>query len=79
MLACPNLLAKEPCVPELLQDDASPEALCDALKKALNDQAWRDHVVGEFVDIHNTLKRDASALAYEAVTSVIGKYDHAAK
>ncbi|WP_062264742.1 lipid-A-disaccharide synthase [Endozoicomonas arenosclerae] len=73
----PNLLAKEPCVPELLQDDATPEKLHEAMTKALDDQQWRSHLVQEFTGIHKTLKRDASALAYQAVMSVVGKYDAA--
>lgn len=73
----PNLLAKEPCVPELLQNEATPDNLCDAMKKALVDEEWRDHLIGEFTRIHETLQRDASVLAFEAIQSVIGKYDAA--
>ncbi|MGI9279082.1 MAG: lipid-A-disaccharide synthase [Endozoicomonas sp.] len=71
----PNLLASKPCVPELLQDDATPEKLYEAMTQALDDQVWRNHLVQEFTEIHKTLKRDASALAYQAVMSVVGKYD----
>ncbi len=71
----PNLLASKPCVPELLQDDATPEALCEAMIKALSDNSWRSQLIEEFTGIHQTLERDASALAYGAVMSVIGKYD----
>ncbi|WP_422409537.1 MULTISPECIES: lipid-A-disaccharide synthase [unclassified Endozoicomonas] len=71
----PNLLASEPCVPELLQDDATSEKLHEAMARALDDQEWRSHLVQEFTAIHKTLKRDASALAYDAVMSVVGKYD----
>ncbi|MRI34946.1 lipid-A-disaccharide synthase [Endozoicomonas sp. OPT23] len=73
----PNLLASDPCVPELLQDDATPETLSDAMMTALSDDSWREHLIEEFTGIHQTLKRDASALAYEAVMSVVGKYDNA--
>ena len=71
----PNLLASKPCVPELLQDDATPEKLYEAMTQALDDQVWRNHLVQEFTEVHKTLKRDASALAYQAVMSVVGKYD----
>ena len=71
----PNLLSKEPMVPELLQDDATPEQLSAAMLRALRDQQWREQVTASFTDIHHTLKRDASALACKAVESVIGKYD----
>ncbi|MGI9274266.1 MAG: lipid-A-disaccharide synthase [Endozoicomonas sp.] len=73
----PNLLAKEPLIPELLQDQATPENLCVAMKKALLDEDWRQHLQDEFAEIHHTLKRDASVLAWEAIQSVIGKYDAA--
>ncbi|KEQ17801.1 lipid-A-disaccharide synthase [Endozoicomonas numazuensis] len=71
----PNLLASKPCVPELLQNDATPEKLYEAMSRALDDEEWRSHLVQEFTEIHKTLKRDASALAYQAIMSVVGKYD----
>lgn len=71
----PNLLSEQPVVPEVLQDEATPGRLRDEMLRALQDQEWRTTVTGSFVDIHQTLKRDASALAYQAAQSVIGKYD----
>lgn len=71
----PNLLSDNPVVPELLQDDATVENLSAAMLKALQDDDWRREVTSSFADIHNTLKRDASALAWQAIQSVIGKYD----
>ena len=71
----PNLLSREPMVPELLQDEATPEKLSAAMLRALQDLEWREQMTASFMDIHKTLKRDASVLAYKAVESVIGKYD----
>ncbi|MET4694205.1 lipid-A-disaccharide synthase [Endozoicomonas lisbonensis] len=71
----PNLLSDRPMVPELLQDDATVENLTNAMLKALQDENWRQEVTGNFADIHRTLKRDASVLAWQAIQSVIGKYD----
>lgn len=72
-VALPNLLADRELVPELLQDDATPERLRQAMNKALTDQAYRDALKVSFTDIHQQLKRDASKLAFEAVMSVIAR------
>ena len=71
----PNLLSDRPMVPELLQNNATVENLTNAMLKALQDEHWRQEVTGNFADIHRTLKRDASVLAWQAIQSVIGKYD----
>ena len=71
----PNLLSDRPMVPELLQDEATVANLTDAMLKALQDEHWRQEVTGNFADIHQTLKRDASVLAWQAIQSVVGKHD----
>ena len=73
----PNLLAKEPLVPELLQEEATPDKLAAAMMKALQDDEWRALLRKEFTEIHHALKQDASVLAWEAIESVLGKYDAA--
>nr|MDT0253619.1 lipid-A-disaccharide synthase [Endozoicomonas sp.] len=70
-VALPNLLADKPLVPELLQDNATPENLRDAMKKAIEDQDYRQSLQLSFTEIHKQLKQDASRLAFEAVMSVI--------
>lgn len=70
-VALPNLLAGRELVPELLQDEATPEKLCAAMKRALFDRAYQAELVREFENIHRQLKRNASQLAYGAVRSVI--------
>ncbi len=72
-VALPNLLAGRQLVPELLQDDATPEGLCHAMVKALTDKAYQQTLEKAFVDSHNVLKRNASELAYQALQSVISK------
>ncbi|AMO56155.1 lipid-A-disaccharide synthase [Endozoicomonas montiporae] len=69
----PNLLSDRPMVPELLQDQATVENLTSAMLKALQDECWRQDVTSNFAHIHQTLKRDASVLAWQAIQSVIGK------
>ena len=79
-VSLPNLLAGRELVPEILQDQATPEALADAMEKALTDQTYQRSLAMAFTDIHKMLKQDASRLAWEALEKVIeAKNTHAAK
>ncbi|MBX8563408.1 lipid-A-disaccharide synthase [Pseudomonas cichorii] len=68
-VSLPNLLAQRLLVPELLQDDATPEALARTLLPLLDD--GQAQTVG-FDEIHRTLRRDASNQAADAVLSLLG-------
>ncbi|KOP61036.1 lipid-A-disaccharide synthase [Pseudomonas coronafaciens pv. porri] len=69
-VSLPNLLAQRLLVPELLQDDATPEALADTLLPLIED----GHAQTEGFDaIHRTLRRDASNQAADAVLSLLGQ------
>ncbi|MBO9493471.1 lipid-A-disaccharide synthase [Thalassotalea sp. G20_0] len=70
-VSLPNLLADKALVPEVLQDDATPENLRVLIRKAIEDQAYREALEQSFKEIHHQLKQDASRLAYEAVISVV--------
>ena len=70
-VALPNLLAKKELIPELLQDDATPEALRIAMLKALTDQEYRKVLEKEFTVMHQELQQDASKLAWNAIQSVM--------
>lgn len=70
-VSLPNLLAGKELIPEILQDEATPETLRDAMLKALNDQENRTMLEREFTDIHHQLKQDASKLAWDALQTVI--------
>ncbi len=70
-VALPNLLADKALVPEILQDNATPENLRDAMKKSVEDQDYRRSLQLSFTEIHQQLKQNASRLAFEAVMSVI--------
>lgn len=63
----PNILAGESLVPELLQDDANPQALADALLRELDDTARCAQLRERFAAMHETLRRDTPALAAEAI------------
>ncbi|KPC01937.1 Lipid-A-disaccharide synthase [Pseudomonas syringae pv. maculicola] len=68
-VSLPNLLAQRLLVPELLQDDATPEALARTLLPLIED----GHAQTEGFDaIHRILRRDASNQAADAVLSLLG-------
>ncbi|AZE93414.1 Lipid-A-disaccharide synthase [Pseudomonas orientalis] len=68
-ISLPNLLAQRLLVPELLQDDATPEALAQTLLPLID--GGEDQTRG-FDAIHRTLRRDASNQAADAVLNLIG-------
>jgi len=67
----PNILCGEFVVPELLQDDATPEKLANAL------QEWLDHpnkvaeLKARFAEMHETLRRPTGLLVAQAVAQTI--------
>ncbi|WP_017254028.1 lipid-A-disaccharide synthase [Pseudomonas tolaasii] len=73
-ISLPNLLAQRLLVPELLQDDATPEALAQTLLPLID--GGEEQTRG-FDDIHRTLRRDASNQAADAVLTLIGKKQEA--
>ncbi len=71
-VSLPNLLAGRELVPELLQDAATPERLGGALLDLLEqggDAAQRE----AFVEIHRSLRRDASNAAAAAIAELLGR------
>jgi lipid-A-disaccharide synthase len=67
--ALPNILAGKRLVPELIQDDATPEALAAAVIDYLRSPD-RTALLASFDAIHRTLRRDAAAQAARAVLSL---------
>jgi lipid-A-disaccharide synthase len=68
-ISLPNLLAQRLLVPELLQDDATAEALAQTLSPLI--EGGEEQTRG-FDEIHRTLRRDASNEAAKAVLNLIG-------
>ena len=66
----PNILCGEFIVPELLQDDATPENLAQALLNAWRDADYRAWLDGKLTELHHTLKQDSAARAAQAVLEV---------
>ena len=67
----PNIVAGKFIVPEILQDEASPENLAQALLNQLADRQIASRLTREFAGIHETLRRDASNRAAEAVVACV--------
>ena len=69
--AQPNLLAGRVVVPELFQEQVTPQALGGALLAQLDDATGREQLAALFTELHLELRRDASARAAEAVLSLV--------
>ena len=70
-VSLPNVLAGEPLVPELLQDDCTPDRLAAALLPMLRDHAVADALLPRFRELHLQLRQDASARAADAVADLL--------
>jgi lipid-A-disaccharide synthase len=68
--AQPNLLAGQQIVPEFFNAEVRAEILGPAVLQQL-ERADRDRLVQTFTSIHQTLKRDASARAAEAIIDLL--------
>lgn len=63
----PNILLKEFAVPEILQDDATPENLAAACINAMENTAYIQEVKQKFLFLHETLRQDTARLAAQAI------------
>ena len=72
-IGLPNILSREFVVPELLQNDATPQALADALWKQLSDAPHRMQLAQRFTDMHHSLLRNSAQEGAAAVLKVINK------
>ncbi len=70
-IGLPNILAGEFVVPELLQHDATPENLAQALHNALNDSVVRARLPQRFAAIHRELKCNTAEQAARAVLPML--------
>ncbi len=72
-VSLPNLLANEILVPELLQDEATPDRLGQAVLHYFENPQAAAEVMGRFNEIHHELRQDASQQAARAVLELIGR------
>jgi lipid-A-disaccharide synthase len=66
----PNVLANESLVPELLQDDATPDALFNAMNTLMLDPARCQYIVERFITMHETLRCDTPRRVAEAIAGL---------
>ena len=66
----PNVLLRDFAVPELLQDDATPDKLAEATWAALTDEAQAARIHTRFTALHHDLTRDTARLAARAILDV---------
>lgn len=72
-ISLPNLIAQETLVPELIQDDATGEAIASALAPMLENELESRALSARFVDMHRTLQRGASARAAQAILDLMAR------
>ena len=72
----PNILCGEFVVPELLQDDATPEKLANAILDWLNNPAKVNQLKARFAQMHETLLRPTGLLVAQAVVQTMHDHQH---
>lgn len=70
-VSLPNLLANEPLVPEILQDEASVSALSDAVLEVMTNNTKREIQISRFKTLHQSIQKHADEQAAEAVWELI--------
>ena len=63
----PNILAEKFVVPELLQDESTPEKLTEATIKLISDTNYASEIKAEFTKIHHSLKQNTAEKAANAI------------
>jgi lipid-A-disaccharide synthase len=69
----PNILCERFVVPELLQDDATPENLSQALLNAVNDHGALAALEQTFLHLHRTLRQNTAQKAAAAILPLLKK------
>jgi len=69
----PNILLEEFAVPELLQNDATPQRLADEAIAWLDDPARRAALAWKFQALHRSLRRDTAKAATDAIEQVLAR------
>lgn len=70
----PNVMAGRFIVPELLQEDATPDNLAQALLNLLQDEQVQAGLLAEFASIHQALRQDTARRACEAVLNYLPQW-----
>ncbi|MSP99867.1 MAG: lipid-A-disaccharide synthase [Methylotenera sp.] len=67
----PNILAGKFVVPELLQDDATPEKLAEAALKLVSDTHYSAEIKAEFTKIHLSLRQNTAEKSADVILSYL--------
>lgn len=67
----PNVLLNDFAVPELIQEDATPEKLATELASLLRDENRCDLIRRRFADMHHTLRCNTPARVAQAIESIV--------
>jgi lipid-A-disaccharide synthase len=67
----PNILCEDFVVPELIQDDATPQALAQATLAWLDDAPRSASLAARFTELHHLLKRDTARCATDAIAKIL--------
>jgi lipid-A-disaccharide synthase len=67
----PNILLNDFAVPELIQEDATPENLAREIGNLLRDEHRCDLIRSRFTELHHTLRCNTPARVAKAIESVI--------
>lgn len=74
-ISLPNLLANEPLVPELIQDECNPENLAWYLNRYLSNdvdsQMQKNELKQRFTELHKLIQCDADSQAAQAVVELL--------
>jgi lipid-A-disaccharide synthase len=69
----PNILAGERIVPELLQDDATPEKLSEAVLMLMRDKSTRERLDEQFEKIRLALRQNTGEQAATAIMPLLAR------
>ena len=71
----PNILCRDFVVPELIQNAATPQALCAATLQWFDARAHQSEKITaleqRFTALHESLQRDTSRLAADAIQKIL--------
>ncbi|WP_409523481.1 lipid-A-disaccharide synthase [Nitrincola sp. MINF-07-Sa-05] len=70
-VSLPNLLAGRQLVPEVLQNEVTPQRLADEIESLLDDQIGRQALLAEFTQLHQSLRLDADVQAARAISELL--------
>jgi lipid-A-disaccharide synthase len=76
-IGLPNILAADSVVPEIIQKQATPEALAQAMEHLLNDDIARKKQIEVFRQQRARLKRNTPALIAHALQPFLSGDRHA--